>query len=173
VTISKKAVKPFLNKRTSKKEGYITMSNEPKINKTTAYLAATGAFATGAFLLTAAPFVTIPLVAVAVVGVAVRNDRAEFLGRVKNDVKEFWSDLSTHATKDYNGLRNWWNSLSQKPQAEAPRAPQPTEAPSTFDPAATAKKDFGQSVSHDGQTAEQKPAPTPVAAPAAKPNTLG
>lgn len=149
------------------------MSDEPKINKTTAYLAATGAFATGAFLLTAAPFVSIPLVAAAVVTVAVRKDRAEFLDRVKNDVKEFWSDLSTHATKDFNGLRNWWNTRSQKPQAEAPRAPQPTEAPSTFDPAATSKNDFRQSVKPEGQTAEQKPAPAPTPAPAAKPNTLG
>lgn len=156
------------------------MSQEPKINKTTAYLAALGAFSTGAFLVTAAPFVTIPLVAVTAVAVALRSDRAEFLNRVKDETKEFWADFSTYAKKDlkalgnrFDDLRRWWQSRSEKPVAEAPRAPKPAEGPSTFDPAATAKKDFSQSVKPDGQTAEQKPAPAPTPAPAAKPNTLG
>lgn len=148
------------------------MSNEPKINKTTAYLAATGAFATGAFLLTAAPFVSVPLVAVAAVTVAVRKDRAEFLDRVKNDVKEFWADLSTHATKDINSLRSWWNSRSQKAAVEAPRAPQQAEAPSSFDPAATSKKDFAQSVKPEVQ-AEAAPKAAPAAAPTAQPKPPG
>lgn len=142
------------------------MSNEPKTNKTTAYLAATGAFATGAFLLTAAAFVTVPLVAAAVVAVAVRKDRAEILDRVKNDVKDLWSDLTVHATGDFNKLRNWWNTRSQKADAaaEAPRAPQGDSAPSTFNADATAKKDFAQSVTPNAEPAQT---PAPAAAPAA------
>lgn len=139
------------------------MSGEPKINKTTAYLAATGAFATGAFLLTAAPFVTVPLVAAAAVTVAVRKDRAEFLDRVKNDVKEFWADLSVHATKDLNSLRSWWNSRGNKAAAEAPRAAQQAEAPSSFDPAATSRNDFAQSVKPNAQAADAAPKAAPAA----------
>lgn len=146
------------------------MSQEPKINKTTAYLAATGAFATGAFLLTAAPFVTIPLVVAAGAAVAVRKDRAEIVERVKNEAKELWQDLSTYATQDFKKLRSWWNSYTAKAEAPAaPKSPVASEAPSTFDAAATSKNDFAQNASPQAETAapvaEQKPAP--AAAPAA------
>lgn len=144
------------------------MSNEPKINKTTAYLAAAGAFATGAFLLTAAPFVSIPLVVAAGVAVAVRKDREEFIGRVTGEAKELWQDLSAHASKDLNRLSKWWSRVSKKAEtAAAPNTPaqQPAEAPSTFGPAVTPRNDFAQTAT---PTAE-KPAAAPVATPAAAP----
>lgn len=144
------------------------MSNEPKINKTTAYLAAAGAFATGAFLITAAPFVSIPLVAAAGVAVAVRKDRDAFIGRVASEAKELWQDLTTHATKDLNSLSKWWSRVSKKAETTAaPQTPaqQPAEAPSTFKPEATSKNDFAQTAA---PTAE-KPAAAPVATPAAAP----
>ena len=143
------------------------MSNEPKINKTTAYLAAAGAFATGAFLITAAPFVSIPLVAAAGVAVAVRKDRDAFIGRVASETKELLQDLKTHATQDLNSLSKWWSRVSKKAEAAAPQtsAQQPAEAPSTFKPEATAKNDFAQTAT----PAAEKPAAAPVATPAAAP----
>lgn len=144
------------------------MSSEPKINKTTTYLAAAGAFATGAFLITAAPFVSIPLVAVAGVAVAVRKDRDAFIGRVASETKELWQDLKTHATKDLNSLSKWWSRVSKKAEAAAPQTPaqQPAETQSTFGPTATPKNDFAQTAT---PTAEKPAAPvaTPAAAPAA------
>lgn len=145
------------------------MSNEPKINKTTAYLAAAGAFATGAFLITATPFVSVPLVVAAGVAVAVRKDRDAFIGRVANEAKDLWQDLTTHATKDINSLSKWWSRVSKK--AETPAAPQtpaqqPAETQSTFGPSATPKADFAQNAT---PTADKPAAPvaTPAAAPAA------
>lgn len=144
------------------------MSQEPKINKTTAYLAATGAFATGAFLLTAPLLVTVPLVALAVAPVALSPNRSAIVARIQNETKALWQDLTTHVTKDMNSLRSWWNNRKAATVTEAPRAPQ-SETPSAFNPSATAKNDFGASVK-PGQTAEEKPAVAPVATPAAKPD---
>lgn len=145
------------------------MSNEPKINKTTAYLAAAGAFATGAFLLTAAPFVTIPLVVAAGVAVAVRKDREAFLGRVKNETQELVKDLTTHASKDLKGLSKWWSRISSKAekaaQAQTP-VQQPADTQSNFKSDATAKADFGQNAAP--KPAAEAPQAAPAAAPAAE-----
>lgn len=146
------------------------MSEQPKTNKTTAYLAAAGVFSFASFL-AVTPFVyALPVVALAVVPVAVHPKREQILNKIGSDLKSLWSDLKIHATEDMNSLRKWWHSNKTAKTEAAPVTAKTAEEPSTFDAKATVKPTFDAHAQPGAeQKAEQKPAPKP--APAAKPNT--
>ena len=146
------------------------MSEQAKTNKTTAYLAAAGAFSFASFLVVTPVVYALPLVALAAVPVIVHPQREQLLKNIGNDLKSLWSDLKIHASEDMNRLRKWWSSGKPAKKEAAPVTAKAAEEPSTFDAKATVKPTFDVNAQPGAeQKAEQKPAPKPV--PAAKPNT--
>ena len=146
------------------------MSEQAKTNKTTAYLAAAGAFSFASFLVVT-PFVyALPVIALAVVPVAIHPKREQILNKIGSDLKSLWSDLKIHATEDMNSLRKCWEKTTAKTNEGAPVVTTTAEEPSTFNAKATVKLTFDASAQPGAeQKAEQKPVPKPV--PAVKPNT--
>ena len=146
------------------------MSEQAKTNKTTAYLAAAGAFSFASFLVVT-PFVyALPLVALAAVPVIVHPQREKLLKNIGNDLKSLWSDLKIHASEDMNSLRQWWSSGKPAKKEAAPVTTKTAEEPSAFDTTATVKPTFDTNAQPGAEKkAEQKPVPKPV--PAAKPKT--
>ncbi|HEX2753107.1 MAG TPA: hypothetical protein VHP34_08420 [Alphaproteobacteria bacterium] len=146
------------------------MSEQAKTNKTTAYLAAAGAFSFASFLVVT-PFVyALPVIALAVVPVAIHPKREQILTKIGQDLKSLWSDLKIHATEDMNSLRQWWHSKAPAQKEAAPVATKTAEEPSTFNATATVKPTFEVNAQPGVEVkAEQKPTQKPV--PAAKPNT--
>jgi hypothetical protein len=148
------------------------MSDQPNINKTTAYLSATGVLAVASFVLVTPLWVTLPILAVAAVPVAMNPNRKEMFEKIGEDMKSIWEDVKVYGKQDIKAVKNWWDNFSFK-QAIAPKTadvPAATEAKSTFNADATSKNDFGANAKPGVEAAVEKAPEVKKAVPAAKPN---
>jgi len=147
------------------------MSDQPNINKTTAYLSATGVLAVASFVLVTPLWVTLPILAVAAVPVAMNPNRKEMFEKIGADIKSIWEDVKTYGKQDIKAVKNWWDNFDLKKfvapkNTEVPAAP---ESKSTFNADATAKNDFGTSAKPGVEAAVEAAPEVKKAVPAAKP----